>query len=656
MDKEISYLNRTFSDYKEALVEYSKKYYPDLDIDYEDASVGSWMIDLNAEIGDNLSYHIDRVFQETNINSASETASIYSMARSAGFKIPGPKGSMAEVRFTCFIPIAVGDGVNGNRLPDWNYAPIIKRGTRVSSGIQSFELLSDVDFREQFDEHGNSDRTIVPIKNSNGIIIKYEVSKLAVVVAGESRIYKQSLSVYDIKPFMEILIPVENVMNVESIVVKDGNSLQTYPTYGEFYMLNEKSTTYPTTTRFFEVDYLAQQNRWAERTVEDNPVIYKYGYTNDSGTTTPVFSITRGEWKPIKHKFMTEYTDSGYLKVIFGAGVEAGNDIDMPQASDFARHQISKVIRNDSLGVLPKPNTTIFILYRVGGGASSNVARGAITDIPSLRIEVASCIPDASEIKKESVRASVRVSNTTPSVSGKDMPSPTELKYLMKYNIGAQERCVTVKDYIARILLLPPKYGTPFRVGAMEENNKVMLYLLGVDSERHLDATLPDALVQNIQDYLSEYRMINDFVEIKSGRIVNLSFEADIHVDRGYNKTDVVNSVKEKIIEYMDINAHNMGDDIYVGDIEKEISKIDGVVNLIDLRIYNEVGNGYSQTQTTQEIVSYDECSEAEQEEYNVSGRLKLDLKASDKVLYCDGDTMLEIKYPSDVTINAKEV
>jgi hypothetical protein len=226
----------------------------------------------------------------------------------------------------------------------------------------------------------------------------------------------------------------------------------------------------------------------------------------------------------------------------------------------------------------------------------------------------------------------------------------------MKYNNGAQERCVTVKDYIGRILMLPPKYGTPFRVGAMEVNNKVMLYLLGIDYEGHLDATLPDAIVKNIQDYLAEYRMINDFVEIKSGKIVNLSFEIDVHIDKGYNKSDVVDVIVNTVKDYMDINSHNMGDDIYVGDIEKEISKVDGVVNLIDLRVYNEVGNGYSSTQTSQETVYYDDCTPEEQDEYNASGRLKIDLKASDKVLYSDGDAMLEVKYKTDIIVNVKEI
>ena len=174
MEKGISYLNRNYNDYRNALIEYSKKYYPDMATEFDDASVGSWMIDLNAEIADNLSYHIDRVFQETNINSAYETTSLYSIARNLGVKIPGPKGAMAEVKFTCVLPLADGSGQDGNRLPDWTYAPIIRRGTKVSSGAQTFELLYDVNFAEQFsDENGNSDRTIIPVRSNIFSITSY---------------------------------------------------------------------------------------------------------------------------------------------------------------------------------------------------------------------------------------------------------------------------------------------------------------------------------------------------------------------------------------------------------------------------------------------------------------------------------------------------
>ena len=61
---------------------------------------------------------------------------------------------------------------------------------------------------------------------------------------------------------------------------------------------------------------------------------------------------------------------------------------------------------------------------------------------------------------------------------------------------------MTIKDYIDRILMLPPKYGTPFRVGVAEENNKIVIYLLGINSDGQLSTFLPNLLVENIKNYL----------------------------------------------------------------------------------------------------------------------------------------------------------
>ena len=627
MEKKISYLNRTYEDYKEALIAMSEKYYPDLSTSFNDASIAAWQIDVAADIADNLSYHIDRVYQETNIDSAQERASLYAIARNNGVKIPGPKGAMAEMRITVMLPVSAN-------TPNYKVAPIIKRGTRFASAAQQFELLTDVDFASQFDENGVSNRTVTPSLNTNGIITGYTVSKLAVVTAGETRVYRQVIHTSDIQPFMEILLPVEKVMNVESVIVVNGSGQTSSPSYGTFY-----SSGCSNATRFYEVDNLAQNWVWTEKVGEKGKAeVYQYAY---SGLVT--YAVTKGEWKPIQHKFITEYTDKGYLKIIFGAGTEGGNANIESDASKFGKWQMSRILNNNNLGVLPSPESTVFVLYRIGGGRVSNVPKGAINRVSFLNADFRGNKSDAETIIK-----SLKVENTTPSISGKDMPTEKELKYLIKYHNAAQQRCVTVKDYIDRILMLPPKYGTPFRVGVTEENNKIMVYLLGIDSEGQLDTSLPVTLIKNIEDYLSAYRMINDYIEIKSGRIINLSFEADLIVDKNYNKADVLRSAINTIKDYMDVNKHLMGEEIYVGDLQKEIGKIDGVINLISLKVFNETGSEYSKSTVSQEVIPVAE------EEGAV--RYEVDLEATDGILYNEGDTMMEIKYPEkDIRIRIKE-
>ena len=463
MEKSISYLTRDFKDYKSSIMGFTKEYYPHIANDLTDASVGSWMVDMLADVADNLSYHIDRVYQETNINSAQKKSSLYALARNNGVKIPGPKGAIVELKFTCDLPISGSSG------PNYKYAPVIKKGTKVSSGVQVFETVYDIDFSKQFNHEGVSDRTIVPIRNSNGVVVKYEISKYALAIAGETKIYSKYISSTDIVPFMEIVIPELGVMCVESILTKEG-SYNSNPQINEFFKegaddkWRDKSNR--ETWRFHEVEYLAQQERWGDMVNNGEPETYTQTI-ND----VEVVHCTRGEWKPLRQKFITEYTDKGYMKVIFGSynenTVENGSNIDTSPNSPL----ISQLVNNKSMGVLPKAGHTMFILYRTGGGKTSNVAAGSVTTLVQLN----ATIPGATQndTTAPAVRNSIRVTNTTPSVSGKDMPTENELRYLIKYAKAEQNRCVTLKDYVSRVLLMPSRYGTPFRVSAAEDNNKV---------------------------------------------------------------------------------------------------------------------------------------------------------------------------------------
>lgn len=654
-DKKISYLDRSFEDYRRSLLNYVKEYYPHLSDKFDDATIGSWLIDVVASVADNLSYHTDRVYNETNIDSATQRSSVMNIARSNGLKVPGPKASIAEEKFSCILP--VGSNSEGDTKANFDYAPVIKRGTKLTSGSQFFEVMHDIDFTEAFDENGVLNRNIFPQTDANGKIRSYLVEKYVTVEAGETRVYKQVINSSEIKPFMEVIIPDTNVMSIESIIFKDGVSYNSDPSMAEFMNPNEYvpasvSPSKVDTYRYFEVDSLAEQYRWGDDISTTKPgnqsvgqsVSYTYGYYDQvNNITVPTASVTKGEWIPLTQKFITEYTDNGYLKVTFGCGEAAGQQVSYNNAGDFSKSQITRMIRNNFLGKLPKAGWTMYIQYRVGGGSASNVPKGRINSIAYLNMEIGKCISSAMDTQViAAVRDSIKCENTTPSISGKDAPSVEEIKNMIKYNSAAQNRCVTLKDYINRIMTMPPRYGCPFRVGAIEENNKVMIYLLGVDSDRKLSSDLPTQLLRNIENYLSMYRSINDFVELKSGRIINVSFEVEIYVDKNYNPSDVMKNVINVIKDYMDINKHELGEDIYVSEIEKQILDVDGLLNIIDLKIYNEHGNNYSSVRCTQEVI---DASVTDDEE---ADRDEIDLDASDYTLVSDSDEMFEIKYPDD--------
>lgn len=683
----ISYLNRNYNDYKQSLIELTKLYYPDVFDNLNDASVGAWLIELLADIGDNLNYHIDKSIYETTLDNASEMSSILDIARSNGLKIPFKKAAMVEVELSCRVPIyQQGESGDGDMMPDESYCPRIVRGTKFSNGTTTFELMNDVDFKEGFNEAGIPNRQIIPMRNSNNKIVSYTYKKLALASASQLKIYKKVVTASEVQPFMEVLINDHDVIGVESIIIKDGTNLNSDPTISDFYReelpkiigQNGKEVYFK---RYYEVENLIDQERfgikvednkpvWEEIDVHKRTIVAQQEYDEESKkcetkeynkyepNTTPFRRIAKGEWKPLKEKFITEYDNDWNMKVIFGCGMPSdGNGAnEMPtDVSAFNKWQMSKMLTNEYLGVLPPANKTMYVLYRTGGGAISNIAKGTLTNIISLHVEIpGNCSDKENGRKIQDVRTSIAVTNTTPSYGGKDAPTTEEIKNMIKYNFHSQNRCVTLKDYLSRIDQLPPEFGSPFRYNATEENNKIVIYTLGLDENGNLQKMLSEVVAQNIQEYLSRYKMLNDFVEITSGKIINIAVRATIYIDETFNTSDVVRSVIDLIYDYFDINKRSMGEDIFVGDLQKEISLLRGVVNLVKIRFYNKTDKGYSSDVITQQLVDKTSC--CYDGDFDTSEENEIDLVASDFMLFSEANSMFEIKNKnSDISVVVKK-
>ena len=659
MNKKISYLARSFDDIKSELLNFSKKYYPELSDNFNDASVGAWMLDMVSAVGDDLAYHTDRMYQETNINSANSRSSILNNARMNGIKIPGAKSSLCEVELSCTVGVE-------NNSPKVDELPVLKMGGTVGNSSYTFELTEDVNFAEQFNKDGFSNRKIVPTRDNNGIITGYTVTKNTIVVGGQSKIYKKVILDDDLKPFMEIVLPEQNIMSVESIIFKETSNFVNDPQMYEFFVddeefkvKNEDITTY----RYFEVDSLSDQYRFGTE-MSDNSNIEKYpplqescityGEEANSDMTVNIRNYYQGKWKPIVQKFITEYTDNNYLKIIFGCATDI---VETPiNASKYAENIMSKMVNNKMLGILPKAGWTMYVLYRVGGGVETNLAQGAINKLLNVDI-VFNEGSNLSASGKTSVIKSLSVYNPTTSMAGKDAPSTEELKYLVKYAIPTQDRCVTLKDYKAKVLQIPPKYGCPFRCNAMEENNKIIIPMLGLNYNGKLDSILPEILVDNVKEWLSNYKNLTDYIEMRSGKIYNLGFDIDVFVDKNYTTPDVIASIINKVYDYMDVNKRDMGDDVFIGDLEREINNLDGVIGLIGMRIYTIYGGIYNDKCPLPIKTNESDCCKTDVVEFGVSGGTaeQLDIDAVDGVLVSDYDSMFEIKNKeSDIRVRVK--
>ena len=90
-----------------------------------------------------------------------------------------------------------------------------------------------------------------------------------------------------------------------------------------------------------------------------------------------------------------------------------------------------------------------------------------------------------------------------------------------------------------------------------------------------------------------------------------------------------------------------MGEDIFLGDLSKEIGKLDGVQNLVSIKCYNKVGNGgdgYSTDTINQPLISISDCCNDEYAESDINFDNQIDLDSSDYTLIGDSMSMFEIR------------
>jgi hypothetical protein len=521
-------------------------------------------LDLNAGVTDNLHFHIDRSIQETVLQYAQQRSSVFNIARTYGLKVPGQRPSVALCDFSITVP-AFGDS------EDLRYCGILRRGSQVNGAGQIFEIVNDINFASAINAEGFPNRLKVPNFDASGNLLNYTITKREVIVNGVTKVFKRVVTANDVRPFFELFLPEKNVLGVTSVLIKEGTQYATIPQPQEF---------------------LSQNNRWYEvkALIEDRVFIEDPTKVSDSP------GIKVGKYVTTSSKFITEYTPEGFFKMTFGGGNTSAED----QLREFARSglsfDLSKYSNNLALGSALQANTTMFVQYRVGGGSGTNLGVNVINQVGSVTFSV----NGPSENTNRSVINSLRCNNVTAAIGGADNPSTEEVRQMVGYNFSAQNRAVTINDYESVIRTMPSQFGAPAKVSITEENNKIKIKLLSYDDDGKLTEITSNTLKQNIANYLSNYRMINDYISIESANVIDLAVDLDVVLDASQNQGSIVTQVIDIITQYFSPLNRQMGSDVFVSEIRRQIQNIEGVISISDIAFFNKVGGQYSSSQTSQ--------------------------------------------------------
>jgi len=602
-NRKISYTTRDYQAIRTELLNYVRTYYPDLIQDFNDASIFSVFLDLNAAIADNLHYHIDRSIQETVLQYAQQRSSIYNIARTYGLKLPGQRPSVALVDFSITVP-AFGD------KEDERYLGILSRGSQVVGAGVVFENIYDIDFSSPYNAQGFPNRLKIPNFNSNNVLINYTITKRELVVNGITKVFKRVITPNDVRPFFELFLPEKNVLGVTSVLLKSGTDYTNIPTVPEFLGSENK---------WYEVDALAEDRVFVEdpTKVSDQP------------------GIKVGKYIQTNNRFITEYTPEGFKKMTFGGGTNTAQEALNEFTNVGSELLLQKYTNNFSLGSTLTPNSTLFVQYRVGGGLSTNLGTNVINQIGTVSFFV----NGPSELTNSSVVNSLRCNNVTAAVGGAGLPTLEEIRNYVSFNFAAQKRAVTVQDYEAIIRNMPSQFGAPAKVAITENDNKIIIQILSYDSSGKLTPIVSNTLKQNIANYLSNYRMLNDYISVITADVIDLSLDVSVVLNSAQNSGQVIADVINKVSEYFNPQSRGLGQNVYLSELNSIIQNINGVLTVAGVNVFNNVGGQYSSAETS---MAYSD-EETRQ------------IRPIDDTIFAQPSQVYQIRYPEkDIRVSVK--
>ena len=365
-------------------------------------------------------------------------------------------------------------------------------------------------------------------------------------------------------------------------------------------------TDQTTGDKWYEVDYLAQETVFdsIKNTNTNDPNLSQY-----SGDTPYILQL-----KQVQRRFATRFLDSTTLQLQFGSGTTADNDAEIiPNPNNvglglpFGQSKLttafspSNFIFTNTYGIAPS-NTTLVVRYLTGGGVAANVSANDLTNITG-NIQFLNSNLDPSTAN--TIFNSLAVTNPEAADGGGDGDTIEEIRQNASANFASQLRNVTQDDYLVRTLSMPAKYGVVSKayieptkaqsLSAGESQSVLDLYVLSYNVNNRLTTASP-ALKQNITTYLSQYRMVNDSVNIKDAFIINIGVNFSIIVLPNFNSNDVLTRCITALKDFFAIDKWAINEPIVLRDLYILLDAIEGVQTVQNVTITNLVGEnlGYS--------------------------------------------------------------
>jgi len=577
LERDIRYIDRDFNTIRASLIQYSKTYFPNTFNDFTDTSTGMLFMEMAAYVGDVLSFYLDNQIQETFIQKARQTTNLYALAYSLGYVPKVTTTATTMISFYQQVPAILSASVY---VPDFDYSVIIPENTQITSNVNSSQkfLIEDA---VDFSASSSLDPTEVSVYQISGLnptyfLLKKNRKSISATINTEILTFTNAIK-FDTKT-----IKAANIIGILDVTDTNGNT-------------------------WYEVPNLAQEN--------------VFNSIRNTNTNDPNYSVDTEvpyilELKTVQRRFAARFMDSGSLQLQFGAGsTQSTTEEIIPNPDNvglglpFERTKLTTAfspvnfVFTNTYGIAPY-NTSLSVRYLTGGGAQANVEAGSLTQVDDTNIVFIN--PNLSNTTlANQIFDSVAANNVLAADGGMDGDTVEEIRQNSLGNFQNQLRTVTTQDYLVRALSMPANLGViakahaqPQKIGdyqAGELPTVLDLYILSYNINKQL-RTASALLKRNLQTYLSEYRMINDSINIKDAYIINIGVNFDIIVAPNFNNSETITKCIDSLSSYFSIDKWQINEPILMKNLFILLDKVQGVQTVQNVEIVNLTGAslGYS--------------------------------------------------------------
>jgi hypothetical protein len=318
-----------------------------------------------------------------------------------------------------------------------------------------------------------------------------------------------------------------------------------------------------------------QEGKGALKNVFDNLVFQEGALVEESGD----FAATEGV-KSIKllqgpvidgsvQVFITDTTKTvanGAYKEVENIYFASGVNDKIFQVIYDDDYNATVLFGDNSTGVSPSENATYRVQYRIGGGTRGNIPNNYINTLVTVLGS-----------------RTATLTNISKGTGGSNAETIEHAKRYAPLTFRRQDRLVTLEDYSVFANTFISNYGTVGKATAAlrkaySSANVIDMYVLEKASDLQLQRATTNFKTQ-LLDAMNLKKMATDDLVIVDGLIRTIDLVVTVRVDKELekNQDQIKAKVRDSILQYMNVDNREFGQDLIIAELNRKIFEIDEV-------------------------------------------------------------------------------